>query len=202
MRLTIRAHSSLPRTGGVLFGITPAGGTFLVKIIVVATTSVTLLPVPVESGTLRADAGPFSDYTVGESNVDITKMTETFLSFDISSIPANATITEVKMNFSIYTTEGNPFGLGVLNGYVTNYGPTLEVADFITGFPAGNTVDWGSTTALNIIEVSPELKAALQPKVGTSRLQLRLQFPGSNSDAVKDRITFTNPSLVIKYVTP
>jgi hypothetical protein len=76
------------------------------------------------------------------------------------------------------------------------------VADFVAGFPPGNTIDWGSTTALNNIEVSPELKAALQPKVGTSRLQLRLEFPGSNSDAVKDRITFTNPSLVIKYVTP
>jgi hypothetical protein len=199
---TYTSYWRLRDPGGVLFGITPAGGTFLVKIKVVAITSVTLLPVSGESGTLRADAGPFPDYTVGESNADITKTVEAFLSFDISSIPANATITEVKMNFSNYTTEGTPFGLGVLNGYVSNFGPTLEMADFVTGFPPGNTVDWGSTTALNSIEVSPELKAALQSKVGTSRLQLRLQFPGSNSDAVKDRITFTDPSLVIKYVSP
>ncbi len=102
-----------------------------------------------ESGTIRADAGPFPDFTVGESNADITKMVETFLSYDISSIPTNATITEVKINFSAYTApEGNPFGLGVLNGYLTNYGPTLEVADFVTGFPPGNIVDWGSTGSI------------------------------------------------------
>jgi hypothetical protein len=186
---------------GVFFGI-GGSGAWVVKIKVVNSATVTLMPVVGESGTLRADAGPFPDYTVGESNVDITKTVEAFLSFDISGIPANATITEVKTNFTNYTTEGTPFGLGVLNGYVSNYGPTLEVADFVVGFPTGNTVDWGSTTALSTIEASPELKAALQSKIGTNRLQLRLQFPGSNSDIVKDRITFANPSLVIKYVTP
>jgi hypothetical protein len=62
--------------------------------------------------------------------------------------------------------------------------------------------DWASTTALNIVEASPELKANLQSKIGTSRLQLRLQFAGSNGDAVKDRLTFTNPSLIVTYTTP
>lgn len=186
---------------GVYFGI-GGSGAWVVKIKVVNSATVTLAPVAGESGTIRADAGPFPDYTVGESNADITKTVEAFLSFDISSIPSNATITEVKINFTSYTTEGSPFALGVLNGYFTNYGPTLEVADFVAGFPSGNTVDWGSTTALNKIEASPELKVSLQSKVGTSRLQLRLQFPGSNGDAVKDRITFTSPSLVVTYVTP
>ena len=186
----------------IYFGI-GGSGAWVVKIKVVNSTTVTILPVAVESGTIRADAGPFPDYTVGESNVDITKMVEAFLSYDISGIPANATITEVKTNFSVYSPpEGNPFGLGVLNGYITNYGPTLEITDFVTGFPPGNIVDWGSTAALNNIEASPELKVALQSKVGSSRLQMRLQFPGSNGDAIKDRITFTNPSLIVKYVTP
>lgn len=186
---------------GVYFGI---GGTssWVVKIKVVNAVSLTLTPVVGESGTVRADGGPFPDYTVGESNTDITKMVEAFLSFDISTIPAGSTITQVKMNFSVYTTEGNPFNLGVLNGYVINIGPALDTADFVAGFPSGNTLDWGSTTALNNIEVSPELKAALQSKVGTTRLQLRLQFPGSNNDASKDRLTFTNPTLLITYVTP
>lgn len=186
---------------GIKFGIGGAGA-WIVKIKVVNSTTVTLVPVVGESGSLRADAGPFPDYTVGESNVDITKLVETFLSFDISSIPAHATISQVKMNFSNYTTVGNPFGLGVLNGYATNYGSTLEVADFRNDFPPGNTIDWGSTNALNVIEITPELKAAIQSKLGSSRFQLRLQFPSSNRDGVRDSLTFTNPSLVITYVTP
>jgi hypothetical protein len=187
----------------VLFGITPTGGTFLVKIIVAASTSITLVPFAGESGTIRSDAGPFPDYTAGESNEDITRTCEAFLSFDITGIPANATITEVKINFKDYTISGDPFGgLGVLNGYGTNYGSTLEPADFVTGFPGGNTVDWGSVSPLNILEVSPELKAALQAKVGSSRFQMRLQFPGSNGDGSKDRITFNNPSLIVTYTTP
>jgi hypothetical protein len=187
---------------GIYFGI---GGksSWIVKIQVVNAVVTTLNPVAAESGTIRADAGPFPDYTAGESNVDITKTTEAFLSFDISAIPANATITEVKINFKDYTIMGNPFGsLGVLNGYLANFGSTLDPTDFVAGFPTGNIVDWGSTTPLNTLEVSPELKAALQPKVGTSRFQLRLQFAGSNGDAVKDRITFNAPSLIVTYTTP
>jgi hypothetical protein len=189
--------------GGVLFGITPAGGTFLVKIVVVASESVTLVPVTDESGTVRADGGPFPDFTAGESNADITKTCEAFLSFDISDIPSNATITQVKINFKDYTITGDPFGnLGILNGYVKSWGSTLTKSDFVAGFPSGNTVDWGSKAALNTIEVSPELKTALQAKLGTDRLQLRLQFAGSNGDAVKDRLTLNNPSLIVTYTKP
>ncbi len=189
--------------GGVLFGITPAGGTFLVKIVVVASVTVTITPVAAESGTVRADDGPFPDFTAGESNSDITKTCEAFLSFDISGIPAGSKITQVKINFKDYTITGDPFGsLGVLNGYAKNYGNTLTTADFVPGFPSGNTVDWGSTAPLNILEVSPDLKTAIQAKVGTERFQLRLQFAGSNGDAVKDRITFNNPSLIVTYLKP
>ena len=188
--------------GGVIFGITPSAGTFVVIIDVVATTTVTLNPKAGESGTIRSDAGPFPDYTVGESNADITRTTEVFLSYDITGIPHNATITQVKFDVSDYTTMGNPFGLGVLNAYVTDYGLTLETSDFVTTFGPGNVADWGSTGALDTVEVSSGLKTALQSKLGSARLQLRLQFPGSNGDAVKDRLTFTNPTLIVTYTTP
>ena len=89
-----------------------------------------------------------------------------------------------------------------MNGYVTNYGDTLTTADFVPGFPPGNTVDWGSTTPLDRLDVSPELLAALQLKLGHTRLQLRLQFAGSNGDAVKDRITFNDPRLIVTYIKP
>jgi len=190
---------------GALFGITPSGGVFIVKIVVVTQITITLIPGAPgsESGTIRSDAGPFPDFTAGESNADITRTTEAFFSYNIAGIPANATITEIKFDFTAYTITGNPFGsLGVLNAYATNYGPTLEPGDFVTGFPTGNIADWGSTAALDGVEATPELKAWLQSILGTSRLQLRLQFAGANGDAVKDRVTFTNPSLIIKYTTP
>ena len=199
---TYAGYWRLRNPGGAVFGISPEGGTFMVKIVVVATTSSTLLPVVGESGTIRSDWGPGPDFTAGESNEDITRTCEAFLSFDITSIPTNATITEVKVDFTAYTVTGNPFGLGILNMYATSYGSTLEPSDFMSGFPPGNIADWGSTNALNVIEASPELKAYLQSKLGAARLQFRLQFPGSNGDAIKDRLTFTNPRLIITYATP
>ncbi len=200
---TYTGYWRLRDPGGVVFGITPSGGTFIVKIVVVATTSVTLVPKVGESGTIRSDAGPWPDYTAGESNADISRSCEAFLSYDITGIPTNATINEVKFDFTAYTITGNPFGgLGVLHAYATDYGLTLEPGDFVVGFPPGKIADWSSAEALNTIESSPELKTNLQSKLGTSRLQLRLQFSGSNGDAIKDRITFTNPNLIVTYTTP
>lgn len=190
-------------SGGVVFGITPSAGTFIVKIVVVAKTSITLVPKVGESGTIRTDAGPFPDYTAGESNADITRTTEAFLSYDITGIPTNATITEVKFDLTAYSIAGNPFGsLGVLNAYSSDYGLTLEPSDFVAGFPPGKILNWGSADAINATGSSPELKSNLQLKLGTNRLQLRLQFAGSNGDAVLDRITFTNPSLIVTYTVP
>jgi hypothetical protein len=200
---TYTGYWRLRDPGGVLFGITPAGGTFIVKIIVVASTSSTLRPILSESGTIEKNAGPFPEYSAGESNTDITRSCEAFLSFDISDIPGKATITEVKIDLKNYAISGHPFeNLGVLNGYVVNFGSTLEPADFVGGFPDGNILDWGSVAPLNNLEASAELKSALQAKVGKDRFQIRLQFAGSNGDANKDRITFNDPSLIIAYTTP
>lgn len=201
---TYTGYWRLRDPGGVPFGLTPAAGTFVVIIKVTSPpTTITLNPAAIESGTIRSDAGPWPDFTAGESNADITRTCQAFLSYDISSIPTNATITEVKFDFTAYTITGNPFGsLGVLNAYATSYGLTLEPGDFVAGFPSGNIADWGSAVALNNLEASPDLKNNLQSKLGTSRLQLRLQFAASNLDAVKDRITFTNPRLIVTYSTP
>jgi hypothetical protein len=188
--------------GGVLFGITRAGGTFLVKIIVVATTSVTLVPVLSESGAVRSDG------SVIAGNIDIGDTVENsaiqaFISYDISSIPSNSTIIEVKDKFNSYTTGGDPFGhLGVLNGYKMDFTVPLIAGNFVAGFPSGNIIDWGALSILDNIEVQPFLKTALQPKIGSTRFKLRLQFAGSNNDGVADYVRFTNPGLVVTYTTP
>jgi hypothetical protein len=186
---------------GIYFGIGGAG-TWIVKIIVRNTVTVTLTPVTGISGTIRAGAGPWPDYTIGESNTDITQTTEVFLTYDISGIPSNATITEAKIDFRSYSVTGNPFGLGTLFGFVTDYGGTLDGSDFVAGLPGGSTLGWTSTGMLDSLHASAELKAAIQSKLGTGRIQWRLQFAGSNLDAVKDRLSLTNPTFIVTYTTP
>ena len=125
------------------------------------------------------------------------------MSYDISGIPSNATITEVKAGFNTYTIGGSPFDtLGVLNGYVQDYGATLEASDYVAGFPSGNKIDWASLAALNTVEASAEIKTALQAKLGAGPFQLRLQFAGPSSNGAADYIQFTNPSLIVTYITP
>lgn len=187
--------------GGVLFGITPAGGAFIVKVMVVSTTSVTLAPAVSESGSVRSDGLISSDINIGNS-VDNFAV-QAFISYDISSIPSNAIITQVQDNFKTNTITGDPFGhLGVLNGYKMDYKLPLVAGDYVAGFPNGNVIDWGSESILGVIETQTALKAALQSKVGSARFKLRLQFAGTNHDGIADFVTFTKPSLIITYTTP
>jgi hypothetical protein len=200
---TYTGHWRLRDPGGVVFGITPEGGTFIVKIVVVTVHTVTLNPLPGESGAVRSNGTTSTPMGAGESTTVPGTVAECFLSYDITGFPLNATITEVKFDFTAYVTNGNPFGsLGTLNAYVVDYGLTLDAGDFVPGFPGGNIADWGSTTALNVIEASPGLKTTLQSKVGSGRLQLRLQFAGPNGDGITDNIIFSNPSLIVTYTTP
>jgi hypothetical protein len=78
----------------------------------------------------------------------------------------------------------------------------MAAEDYVSGFPNGNVIDWGSTSILDVIETQTALKSALQSKVGSARFKLRLQFAGTNHDGVADFVTFINPSLIITYTTP
>jgi len=176
--------------------------TFIVVIKVAAPKTVTLTPTAGLSGAVRSDSSVFAnELVVGDSATNLAS--ELFLSYDISGIPSNATITEVKTSFNTYTTGGNPFDtLGVLNGYVQDYGTTLDASDYVPGYPGGNKVDWGSLAALNNVEASVELKTALQAKLGAGRFQMRLQFAGPSSNGISDFIQFTSPSLIVTYTLP
>lgn len=186
---------------GILFGI-GGSGAWVVKIQVVNATTVALTPEATLSGSIRSDGTMAPELNVGEWATDNTKTYELFLSYDISGIPSNATITEVKTDLQDYISSGNPFSLGVLNGYTANYGNTLEASDYVAGFPSGNIIDWGSTTALNKIEASATLLKALQAKVGTNHFQLRMQFVGYSNNSTTDLLTFAHPTLRIMYTVP
>jgi hypothetical protein len=195
--------------GGVIFGITPTGGTFLVKIIVVKTTAVTLLPFA-GSGAVHSDGliNP-SEFAVGDTSDG--KGIQLFLDYDISSIPANASIVEVKLDMRNGSISGDPFGgLGVLHLYFQDFLP-LDASDYAVTLPGGGSrAEWSTVAALGNVTIFGELKTGLQAKLGATRFQFRLQFASSSdSDAVADSIQYlptggvlNNPALLVKYATP
>lgn len=198
----------------VVFGLAPNNSPWIVKIKVVNSTTVTLLPVSSESGIVNSEGyvgivgvTPLIGVGDGSTNSPV----QLFLSYNIASIPSNATITEVKLDMRNSTINGNPFTtLGVLNVFRHDYG-VLDASDFVPSFPSGgNLEDWGSAAALNSVEASPGIKTALQAKVGSSRFQLRFQFVnGTDGNSAIDAVFYTpsggtlnNPALIVTYTTP
>ena len=128
------------------------------------------------------------------------------MSFDISGIPAGATITKVKVQFDDYTiaTGSDPFSLGdgCLRAYQQKFG-TLDASDYFTGTPSNVLVRWCSTAELSSPSEEPDVASALQNALGNSRFQLRLQFKSeTNNDGTADMVRFTSPKLIVTYSTP
>jgi len=178
---------------------------FIVKIVVPAAAShtVTINFVSAESGTIRSDGAVLTVTNVGDNSSGIGY--ETFVSYDISSIPSNATITQVQMDLSNNDILGNPFSaLGCIKAYHTTYTTPLAASAFV-GFPppSNEDHDWCSTGDLGTAQADNDFKAALQAKVGTSRLQYRYQFGSqTNGDGVDDAVRFGGFKLNVTYTTP
>ena len=130
------------------------------------------------------------------------KTLEAFLSFDMSAIPSGAVITKVVVDFSSYDTLGNPFTIsdGCLRAYVQNYG-ALDAGDFFPGDPTGAVIRWCGAGELSAATDTPDMISVVQSKVGSSRLQLRLQFrtPTTNGNGVADVVRFGNVKLTVTY---
>lgn len=198
---------------GVLFGTT-LGKSWWVKIKVevpaaTATTSPagTTVNVPLvigESGQARSD-GTFLLSVPNVGDTGTNQGMQAFLSFDISGIPATATITQVSADFSNYDKLGDPWGsLGCLYLYAQNYG-TLDAGDYFAGAPLDGLLRWCGDTGISAVTTDNDLKALVQSRLGTSRVQIRAQFPDRTSDAdgVADAVRF-GPAikLIVKYTTP
>ncbi len=165
------------------------------------TTTVTLNPVMLESGLVRSNGTIQAGLLhVGDTAANLGS--QVFLGFDISGIPATATINEVKVDF----TQGNdivgtPFTtLHCLQAYQDDYG-TLDAGDYKLTAPVGGLIAWCDAIALGTVVADNDFKVLLQGKLGTTRLQVRLQFPGMISDGngIEDVIRFGTPKLVITY---
>ncbi len=209
-----RGYFRINTSGGVLVPIVSGhlGKTFYVDIKVQnpATATNTLPPaiaLVTLSGLTGEDGHVGSDGTVNPNpNAGDTAANgtlEAFVSFDTSVIPAGATIVKVVVDFgSGHDVLGNPWSIsdGCLRAYVQSYG-TLDAGDFFPGDPTSAVTRWCSSAELSSSFEETGLKSVLQSAVGSSRLQLRLQFrvPTSNGNGVADVVRLGTVKLIVTY---
>jgi hypothetical protein len=164
------------------------------------TKTVTFNAVVDQGGSVYNDGSVYpQEYGAGDnsSNKDV----QAFVAFDISSIPSNANILEVKTDFSSYATLGNPFGgLGCLRMYMQTYRP-LDAGDYTGGSPLGAVARWCNAGELTAVSVQSDMKSSLQGRVGSNYYPLRLQFneTKTDNDNANDAIIFSNMKIIVKY---
>ncbi len=166
--------------------------------------TVDLHTIAAEDGHVLASGQVLGPTNIGDSPENVGR--EAFLSFDISGIPSNANITKIVTDFQDYDIVGDPFVLGndgCVRAYVQDFG-TLDAGDFFNGDPTGSVGRWCSTAELDVAAEQPDMKTAMQGKLGGSRFQMRIQFrpPLTNNDGVGDVIRLGDAKLVVTYTTP
>ena len=157
---------------------------------------------PNAKGSVNDDNTVTGNAYTGDDSADNGQ--QAFVSFDISGIPSNATIDKVTVDFSSFDTLSNPFGaIGCLNAFPGTFFP-LEAGDYVSGgAPGGALAVWCDSGSLSTASSNDALKNHLQSILGSSELQLRLQFSSeTDSDATDDMVRFTNPKLIIEYTVP
>jgi hypothetical protein len=156
-------------------------------------------------GGVRSDALLLIKATVGDLTANVGA--QGFVRFNISSIPSNATITEVLVDFSSYSIYwGDPFGnLGCLRAYQDNYFP-LDVGDYFAGNPINHLTTWCTPGQLSTVSAANTyFKSVLQFAVGSNYFEMRLQHNlQTNNDTSSDWLIFDPGALtlVITYTTP
>jgi len=163
--------------------------------------SETLTPVPSETSSVFDGSPPLvwppgDGISVGDYSTNIA--VQGFASFDISGIPADASITSVEVDFSSYSIGGTPFAdLGCLRVYQQEYGE-LEETDFFTGTPTDPVLRYCSEAAI-MAHDSPSMRDALQDSIGNNRFQLRFQFNETETDnnGDQDYVHWDNNELIL-----
>jgi len=180
-----------------------------IKVKTTATATNTLIPAiaqviltnqTTEDGHITSVGTTNPNPNVGDNSAN--EAAQAFVSFDMSLIPNGATITKVMVDFSDYDTLGNPWGLsdGCLRAYSQNYG-TVDAGDYFGGGPTGAYIRWCGPAELSSSFEDPDMISLVQSKVGSSRLQMRLQFtsPNPSANGTADMLRFTNVKLIVTY---
>lgn len=161
--------------------------------------TIELISIAAEDGSVRQDTIIYSEPNVGMFG---SGLCQAFLSFDISMIPQNAVIKDVKLDLSNYNVVGYPFSvLGLLGIFNDQYG-TLTSNRYVSIFP-GNPLYLVPTLPSQPYS-STMITNAVQQQVsrGSSRFQIRLQFQKSFYDGGKGHyLTFDSgyTKLIISY---
>ncbi|MBV6395889.1 MAG: hypothetical protein HFACDABA_01476 [Anaerolineales bacterium] len=206
-----RGYWRIRNASGVLIPVTGGhnGKSFYVDIKVAAPTSTPAtfnLPYLAAESGLALSSGGINNATVAVGDSIGNEGVEAFLSFDISGIPANATIQTASLELiGGGHVRGNPFAsLGCLRAYVHNYG-SLDAGDFVAPGATGAFAKWCSAGELSVSYSDSLVVSAVQSAVGTTRFRIRLQFRDAltDSDATIDDVLIISPVvLTVTYTVP
>ncbi|MDP1823497.1 MAG: Ig-like domain-containing protein [Archangium sp.] len=123
-------------TGATDLASTPNAllATFTSTFRVIRQTSVTIYSSPTLDGFLSSNGGAYLDYNYGAAGDSSTNtFWRTFLSFDLSSVPADASVLAATLYGYQTAINGTPYStLGELKAASVNYGSSLTAADFET----------------------------------------------------------------------
>lgn len=189
----------LRNAAGVVFGLP---GPFFVEIVVSDPGSTTVTLTASNSGSVHGNSDVLSPPNTGDIDSDFGS--QAFVAFDISGIPASATITQVRVDFTNYDTLGDPFGsLGCLRAYPGSFFP-LDAGDYFVGDPSFAAIRWCDTGELSSNFLSDDVRDDLQNALGAASFEYRLQFNESetDSDATADMVLFIDMELVVTYTVP
>ena len=157
-----------------------------------AEVTVTLPSIAAEDGHLRGD-GTMNPYpNAGDSVANWIRVA--FVSFDISGIPAGATIQEAKLDLRDHDILGDPFGdLGVFHVRDVQYGTTLEWGD--VGVSGPDLWPLGAPP-VGLRDVTAAVQGRLDE--GRTRFQLKLIFTlGTDSGGDADVIRFNSAGVAV-----
>jgi len=206
---------TVPQSGSVTvspevtttFRLTATGdnstATAVVTVVVEPVQVVVLAPDVDMSGYVRFSGyAPYGEVYVGDDEAN--RGIRGFITYNISSIPSDATITRVSVDMSGYESPYDvPFyGLGCLSAFEHHYN-TLQGEYRMPGLP-GALEQWCALVELDNPADSTGFLDALQARLGESRFQFRLQFAEkiSDGDDVRDLLRWRGPgmpTLTVEY---
>ncbi len=124
-----------------------------------------------------------------------------FVSFNISAIPADATIEEVEVDFTGFDTVGNPFAsMGCLQAYAGHFFPLTAAEYNATG--SGPDAEWCSISELDTVYVIDGVKDRLQAALGSGVLEYQLRFSGAPTGSGLVRFLGGGLKLIVTYTEP
>ena len=195
---------NLQSADGQAFG-TRGSSVFWVKIVVedvIPPDSLFDIWTPIAGGAVKADGETDNSIKAGDSKHNYSW--QGFVTFDLKSIPSNATVTAVYMIFEGKNMTGTPFSdLGCMGVYRDNFG-NVDPGDFYTSTPGGAL--WSYCSAGEISSGSARYGgdaaiSAIQNSLG-GQIQFRYQFNSDTSNDGEDDYVVLFPNLRIEYTVP